>query len=114
MKYLTVVAACIVEGERILICQRKKDDAFALLWEFPGGVVEKAEAFPDAIAREIKEEVGIDIDVIKPLETFDDENEHLHITVHLFLCRVRKGTVQALDYYDFAWSIFSHNNFSNT
>ena len=54
--FLNVVAALIKEGNKVLICQRQEDDAFALLWEFPGGKVEGEEALEDAIRREIKEE----------------------------------------------------------
>lgn len=60
---LHVAAAVIKKDNRILICQRGKDDDFALLWEFPGGKLEKGETPEQCIVREITEELGLDIQV---------------------------------------------------
>ena len=55
----TVVAAIIQHGGRVLICQRRKDDSFALKWEFPGGKVFPGETPEAALARELEEELGV-------------------------------------------------------
>ncbi len=57
---LTVVAALILRDSRILVCQRRRDDSHALQWEFPGGKVEPGEIPRDALARELREELGIE------------------------------------------------------
>ena len=57
---LIVVAALIESDGRILACQRRKNDVFGLKWEFPGGKARKNEAPADALARELKEELGVD------------------------------------------------------
>ena len=59
----TVVAAIIIRNSRLLICQRRKDKAFPLKWEFPGGKVEAGESLTDALTREISEELGVRIEV---------------------------------------------------
>ena len=59
----TVVAAIIVRDSRLLICQRRRDKAFPLKWEFPGGKVEAGESLTDALAREILEELGTEIEI---------------------------------------------------
>lgn len=59
----TVVAAIIVQDSRILICQRRADKTFPLKWEFPGGKVELGESLTVALAREITEELGVQIEV---------------------------------------------------
>jgi len=54
------VVAAIIEREdrRLLIGQRRRDDSSALKWEFPGGKMEEGEAYEAALARELKEELG--------------------------------------------------------
>jgi 8-oxo-dGTP diphosphatase len=56
---LTVVAALIQSGGRILACQRARGARFELQWEFPGGKREEGETLPEALARELKEELGV-------------------------------------------------------
>ena len=56
---MTVVAAVIERGGRILICQRRPNERHALKWEFPGGKVEAGESLEQALARELAEELGI-------------------------------------------------------
>ncbi len=55
-----VTAGIIREGGRVLVCQRRRDAAFALKWEFPGGKVEAGEDPRAGLARELREELGID------------------------------------------------------
>ncbi len=57
---LVVVAALIESRGRILACQRRKNDAFGLKWEFPGGKVQPGEQPAQALARELKEELGVE------------------------------------------------------
>lgn len=54
-----VVAALILRGDEVLICQRRADQAMALKWEFPGGKVETGESSEQALIRELEEELGI-------------------------------------------------------
>lgn len=55
-----VAAAVLVERGRVLLTQRKRGAHLEGLWEFPGGKVEDGEDPKDALARELREEVGID------------------------------------------------------
>jgi 8-oxo-dGTP diphosphatase len=56
---LTVVAALIESEGKLLVCQRRRDDTFALMWEFPGGKMKAGETPSEALARELNEELGI-------------------------------------------------------
>jgi 8-oxo-dGTP diphosphatase len=64
---LTVVAALIVRDSKLLVCQRRRDDSHGLQWEFPGGKVEPGEEVAQALARELREELGVDARIGKEL-----------------------------------------------
>ena len=58
---ISVIAGLIFRNGRVLICQRGQNAAFALKWEFPGGKIEDRETETDALRRELKEELAIDV-----------------------------------------------------
>ena len=55
-----VTAGIIKDGERVLVCQRRRGAAFELKWEFPGGKVEDGEEQAACLARELREELAIE------------------------------------------------------
>jgi 8-oxo-dGTP diphosphatase len=57
---ITVVAALIENEGKLLVCQRRRGGAFELMWEFPGGKVQPGETLEAALARELREELGVD------------------------------------------------------
>jgi 8-oxo-dGTP diphosphatase len=61
MSAIKVVTALVVRDGAILMCQRHRDKYLPLHWEFPGGKVEPDESLTDALLREVKEELHIDI-----------------------------------------------------
>jgi 8-oxo-dGTP diphosphatase len=56
---LTVVAALIESAGKLLVCQRRRNDTFALMWEFPGGKLKPGESLEQALERELEEELGV-------------------------------------------------------
>jgi 8-oxo-dGTP diphosphatase len=60
---ITVVAGLICQADQWLVCQRRRDAAFALKWEFPGGKVKPGEALEAGLRRELREELDIDTDI---------------------------------------------------
>ena len=83
---LKVVAGLIVRDGRLLVCQRHVNSAFPLKWEFPGGKVEKDELEIDALRRELKEELVIE--VIKA--SLFDRHQHVY----------PNGTAVSLSFYN--------------
>ncbi len=57
---LTVVAGLIEAEGKILVCQRRRGDAFELMWEFPGGKLQTAETAAEGLTRELREELGVE------------------------------------------------------
>lgn len=77
-----VVAALILRGKEVLICQRKAGTAMGLQWEFPGGKVEPGETPEHALRRELEEELGIDA-TIGPYITEIQHNYRNGGSIHL-------------------------------
>lgn len=66
-----VVAAVIFDGDLVLAARRRPERVAGGLWEFPGGKVETGESLEGALRREIREELGVDIQVADLLLTVD-------------------------------------------
>jgi 8-oxo-dGTP diphosphatase len=67
---ITVAAGILKQGQRILICQRKRTGAFPLQWEFPGGKVEAGEDTRTCLKRELREELAIESDIGPEVSAF--------------------------------------------
>ena len=103
MKHWEVVAALIWDKDRFLICQRPKDKGCALLWEFVGGKVEPRESHEQALVRECREELGIQVSVGN--QFMDVTHEYPDAVVHLTLyeATIVSGIPQRLEHQDFQW-----------
>jgi len=101
---IDVVGALIEDNCRYLVCQRLKQDRFGSMWEFPGGKVEKDEKKETALKREIKEELGLDIQVGQLVHTLEDEIPCMKIKVYLYRCFILKGKPQPLECQDVKWA----------
>ena len=98
-----VVAALICRENRFLICRRPAYKARGMLWEFVGGKVEPGETGPDALRRECREEMGVDVSV-GDIYT-EVTHQYPDITVHLVLFRAEivAGEPELLEHSELAW-----------
>ncbi|KEO82517.1 (deoxy)nucleoside triphosphate pyrophosphohydrolase [Tumebacillus flagellatus] len=103
MKQLVVTAAVIERDGRILLAQRKPETHMGLKWEFPGGKLEWGEDPRAGLAREIREELGIEIEVGDVLEVVSHTYEDRHVVLMGYSCRCRSGELQKLDVQDVRW-----------
>jgi 8-oxo-dGTP diphosphatase len=86
---LVSTIALIDDEDKILIGKRPVGKTFENLWEFPGGKVKKNETAEQALIREIKEEINIDLSMncIAPLAFSTYKNENINIIILLFVSR---------------------------
>ena len=87
-----VAAGLIRKGDELLIAQRPAEGMLGGLWEFPGGKQEPGETLPECLVREIREELGIEIEVGARLTSVDHAYSHFSITLHAFAARYVRGT----------------------
>lgn len=90
MKTIEVVAAIITHNGRVFATQRGYGE-FKDGWEFPGGKMEPGETPPQALVREIREELDTEIAVGDLVETVEYDYPKFHLTMHCFLCTIRSG-----------------------
>lgn len=85
--WIDVAAAVIVDrAGRILLTRRREDKDFAGMWEFPGGKVEKGETAQQALLRELKEELGLDVSEVTPLISVPHHYGQKSIRLVMFRC----------------------------
>ena len=90
MKKIRVVAAIIIEKEKVFATQRGYGE-FKDGWEFPGGKIELGETPETAIVREIKEELDTEIEVVKLLDTVEYDYPQFHLSMDCFICKIKSG-----------------------
>jgi len=84
---IPVVCAVVFDaGGRVLLAQRPAHKHLGLKWEFPGGKVEPNENPEHALVREIKEELGCAVDVIRPLPRFTHDYGTVIIEMIPYVC----------------------------
>lgn len=94
------VGAAIIKNGKLFITKRgKKAKNERGKWEIPGGSVEFGETFEKAVKREIKEEHGIEVEIIELLGICDHiiPNENQHWVSPTFICRIKKGIPKILE-----------------
>ena len=98
-----VVAALIWDAGKFMICQRPAHKARGLLWEFVGGKVEPGETHAQALIRECREELAVEIDVgelfMEVLHPYPD----LLVRLSLYHGSIASGTPQKLEHVDIRW-----------
>lgn len=98
-----VVAALIWDEDRFMICQRPAHKARGLLWEFVGGKVEAGETKPQALIRECREELDIELKVNDVFMDVIHEYPDLLVHLTLFNSEIAEGEPKMLEHNDIKW-----------
>ena len=106
-KDLVTVSALVLldQDKRILISERPKGKFMQGFWEFPGGKLEKGENPEICLIREIKEEIGVDLEFFcfSPLIFTLNEYENFDVLLLLFICREWEGIVSPKENQNIKW-----------
>ena len=106
MRVVLVVAVALVDADRrILLAQRPPGKTLAGLWEFPGGKIDAGERPEQALIRELREELGIEVKeaCLAPLTFASHAYDDFHLLMPLYVCRRWEGVARPLEGQTLAW-----------
>ncbi|HET7809473.1 MAG TPA: 8-oxo-dGTP diphosphatase MutT [Steroidobacteraceae bacterium] len=98
-----VAAALLDDAGRVLIAQRPEGKHMAGWWEFPGGKVSDGESDPDALVRELREELGVETRPEAHVMTLTHEYPDRTIDLVLWRASLVRGTPRGLDGQQLKW-----------
>jgi 8-oxo-dGTP diphosphatase len=101
---LLVVAAALYDRDgRVLIAERPAGKHMAGRWEFPGGKVTAGESEADALARELREELGVNVTASRPFMRLTHSYEDREVELSMWIVESFNGEPQGLDGQRFKW-----------
>lgn len=103
---ITLVAAiALIREGKILFGKRPSFKSMPGVWELPGGKIEPGESPEQAVIRECREELGVELEpaMLFPLTFASHDYETFHLLMPVFGCRKWTGAVQALHHEELAW-----------
>ncbi len=106
MDVVVVVAVALIDADgRVLLARRPPGKPHAGLWEFPGGKLAPGETPEAALARELKEELGIDVTAscLAPFTFASHGYDGFHLLMPLYVCRVWDGIARPREGQELAW-----------
>ena len=85
------VAAAVIENNNQILAAKRADIDGENAWEFPGGKVELAEGSEGALRREVREELGCELQLILPFDTIEFDYPDFHLSMDVFACTPAAG-----------------------
>jgi 8-oxo-dGTP diphosphatase len=98
-----VAAGLVFRDGLLLITQRRPQDHLGGLWEFPGGKRGAGETYEECLRRELREELGIEVEVGARLESITHEYPEKTVHLEFFRCAWLRHEPRTLGCHDFAW-----------
>jgi mutator protein MutT len=103
MNTIEVAAGLVFRAGRLLITQRPPGGHLAGLWEFPGGKREADESFADCLRRELREELGIEVEIGEMVESITHQYPGKTVHLRFFRCQWVQNEPQPLGCSALAW-----------
>ncbi|MDD5945152.1 MAG: (deoxy)nucleoside triphosphate pyrophosphohydrolase [Clostridia bacterium] len=98
-----VAAALIWDGDKFMICQRPPHKARGLLWEFVGGKLEKGESGEQALTRECREELDVEVEPKDIFMQVVHKYPDIEIRLTLFNAVIKSGVPKLIEHVDIKW-----------
>lgn len=102
---IRVVAAVLEKDGCYLITQRRASAVLPLMWEFPGGRVEAGETDQQALKRELRHRLGVEIEVGKLISFVSHPYEHYVVDLFLYECTLVTENLEPLAVNAFKWAL---------
>jgi len=103
MDTVRVVCGIILREDKILLCRRKAEKSLGGYWEFPGGKIEAEESESDALARELREELSMEIEVKSKFKTIQYQYEKMQIELIAYTCKFIQADFILMDHDSIEW-----------
>lgn len=99
-----IVAGLMTRGARVFLSRRRDDQPLGGYWEFPGGKVEPGEPPDRALARELREELGVEVEVGRVWDVLHHAYPKFEIVMLVYRCELAPGhEPRAVEVADIAW-----------
>jgi 8-oxo-dGTP diphosphatase len=102
-KSILVTAGIVIDGGRVLICQRHHSDPYGMQWEFPGGKVNEGEELKASLRRELAEELAIQAEIDEEVFRLRHQYPDRNVEVVFFAVRRFRGTIRNQVFEAIAW-----------
>lgn len=102
MKRIKVVAGIMKQEDKIFATQRGYGE-FKDGWEFPGGKIELGETKKEALVREIKEELDVEIEVGELFDHIEYDYPNFHLSMDCFICSIKSGNLVLKEHQEGRW-----------
>ncbi|NLB52823.1 MAG: 8-oxo-dGTP diphosphatase MutT [Syntrophomonadaceae bacterium] len=100
---IDVVAAILINNDKVLIAQRGEKDPLAGYWEFPGGKIEAGESPEQSLIREMQEEFCIDVEVKEFFGSSTFKYEKGTVRLLAYICNWKGGAISSTVHHDYTW-----------
>jgi mutator protein MutT len=100
---IDVTAAVIEKDGRVLLAQRPSTGRHPLRWEFPGGKVEQGEGLRECLAREMAEEMGVEVAVGEKLSEVEHTYPDMNVRLIAYACEITRGRLQHIGCNAHSW-----------
>jgi mutator protein MutT len=101
---IQVAVALIQQDGKYLIARRFESAPLGGYWEFPGGKCRLGEGYEECVKRELREEMGVDVEVLGLYRTIDHASPDQIVQLYFYHCRIISGEPQALGAQEIRWA----------